>query len=134
MVVGSRTSDLCGARGDCARMDETRKTLKGRKDMGKTIKMLFPQGKDKALTLSYDDGTIHDRKLIDILNTYHIKATFNLNSGILSRIGTENLKGRIVDMSTVTRDEIISLSTGPEIASHTANHSSLPTLPTANIA
>ena len=42
--------------------------------------MRFPGGKSKALTLSYDDGCQSDRKMIEILDRYGIKATFNLNS------------------------------------------------------
>ena len=40
----------------------------------------FPDGKGKAVTLSYDDGTIHDVKLSEIINRYGLKCTFNLNS------------------------------------------------------
>ena len=43
------------------------------------ISMLFPEGKRKALTFSYDDGTIHDRRLAALLNEYGMKGTFNLN-------------------------------------------------------
>ena len=46
--------------------------------MGTKMEMLFPQGKKKTLTLSYDDGTIHDRKFVKIMNEYGIKGTFNL--------------------------------------------------------
>ena len=45
--------------------------------------MLFPDGRKKALTLSYDDGDRQDRRLADILDKYGIKATFNVNSGFL---------------------------------------------------
>ena len=38
-------------------------------------------GKLKALTFSFDDGVLQDKKIIDILNKYNLKATFNLNSG-----------------------------------------------------
>ena len=47
------------------------------------IFMRFPEGKKKALTLSYDDGVHQDKRLIQILNRYGIRATFNINSGIL---------------------------------------------------
>jgi len=47
--------------------------------------MRFPNGKSKALTLSYDDGTLSDLKLMEILKKYNIKATFNLNSGMFDR-------------------------------------------------
>lgn len=29
---------------------------------------LFPEGKKAALTMSYDDGCIHDKRLVDIFN------------------------------------------------------------------
>jgi hypothetical protein len=38
------------------------------------LSRMFPKGKMKALTLSYDDGVEQDRRLIEILNSYHIKA------------------------------------------------------------
>ena len=38
----------------------------------KTIYTCFPQGKHKVLTMSYDDGKIFDRKLIEIFNKYGI--------------------------------------------------------------
>ena len=38
------------------------------------------QGKNKAITFSYDDGVTQDRRLIEILNRYGLKATFNINS------------------------------------------------------
>ena len=30
----------------------------------------IPQRKSKAFTMSYDDGTIHDRRLVEIMNRY----------------------------------------------------------------
>lgn len=42
--------------------------------------MCFPEGKRKALTLSYDDSVEQDIRLIELLDRYGIKATFNLNS------------------------------------------------------
>ena len=50
------------------------------------ISMLFPEGKRKALTFSYDDGTIHDRRLAALLNEYGMKGTFNLNYGLLGKL------------------------------------------------
>ena len=32
----------------------------------------------KAVTFSFDDGVVFDKKLIDIFNKYGIKGTFNL--------------------------------------------------------
>ena len=47
------------------------------------IYICFPEGNYKVLTLSYDDGKITDRRLVDILNQNGIKGTFHLNSGYL---------------------------------------------------
>ncbi len=40
----------------------------------------FPEGKPKALTLSYDDGCMQDLRFSDIITKYGLKCTFNLNS------------------------------------------------------
>ena len=36
----------------------------------------------KYFIFSIDDGTIYDKKVIEIFNRYGIKGTFNLNSGL----------------------------------------------------
>ncbi len=46
--------------------------------------LAFPQGKAKALTLSYDDGVDTDIRLIGLLEKYNIKCTFNISSGLFS--------------------------------------------------
>lgn len=46
-----------------------------------SVYMRFPNGRAKALTLSYDDGVTEDIRLVEILNRYGIKGTFNINSG-----------------------------------------------------
>jgi len=40
----------------------------------------FPDGKTKALTLSYDDGCRQDLRFSDIVSKYGLKCTFNLTS------------------------------------------------------
>ncbi len=74
------------------------------------ILMRFPEGKKKALTLSYDDCCPEDRRLVGILNAHGIRATFNLNSDFLG-------KGNMM-----TADEIVPLFAGHEIATHGASH------------
>lgn len=39
-------------------------------------------GKKKAITFSYDDGVTQDIRLIELLDKYGLKCTFNLNSGL----------------------------------------------------
>lgn len=48
--------------------------------MKKYSLMRFPDFKYKAVTLSYDDDTAHNKKLVSILDEYGLKCTFNLNS------------------------------------------------------
>ena len=45
----------------------------------------FPGGKKKALTFSYDDGVIADKRLADILRKNGLKGTFNINSGSIGK-------------------------------------------------
>ena len=61
----------------------------------KNIKMRFPNFKFKAFTLSYDDGVVQDIRLLQIMEKYGVKGTFNLNSGlfgVLRRMPADNLK------------------------------------------
>ena len=81
--------------------------------------LLYPQGLKKALTFSYDDGQIHDRRLVETLNRYGMKGTFHLNSGTLStRISFDTLDTE----GFVTKNEIASLYKGHEIACHGVRH------------
>ncbi len=52
--------------------------------------MRFPQGKQKVFTLSYDDGVMADKKLVDYLRKYNVLCTFNLNSGLFHTRGKHN--------------------------------------------
>lgn len=81
----------------------------------------FPGFKIKAVTLSYDDATIYDEKLIEILNKYGLKCTFNINSGILG-----------VSERFLNKDQAVKLykDTPHEVAVHGAVHHALETLPT----
>ena len=48
----------------------------------KVIYTCFPGGKHKVLTVSYDDGRLEDRRLVELFNRYGIRGTFNLNGGL----------------------------------------------------
>ena len=77
--------------------------------------MRFPEGKAKALTFSYDDGVKADKRLIEILNDYGLKATFNLNSRLFD---CENWHGRMDEDETYKTF----LNSGHEVAIHGARH------------
>ena len=40
--------------------------------------MKYPGFREKAVTVSYDDGTVYDKKLIEIMKNYGIAGTFNV--------------------------------------------------------
>ena len=79
-----------------------------------SVSYVFPEGRRRVLTFSYDDGNIADRKLVDILTSCGMKGTFNLNAGrLLAK-----------DSHCVTMDEIKSLylEQGHEVACHGYSH------------
>ena len=79
------------------------------------MQMRFRNGKEKALTLSYDDGQIHDIRLIDIMNEYGIKGTFNLNAGYFFKDG-RGFRGE------KSLEETKKIYAGHEIAVHGLTH------------
>lgn len=81
----------------------------------------FPGGKCKAVTLSYDDGRMEDKRLIEIMNRYGIKGTFNINSGLLSEKDISGERGVVSANQAV---EIYAKS-GQEVAVHGFRHSHL---------
>lgn len=85
-------------------------------------------GKLKAVTFSYDDGTTQDIRLIELLNHYHLKSTFNLNSGLMGKSGELLLDGKCIPHNKIPKSDIASIYKGHEIAVHTLTHPSLPTL------
>ena len=70
----------------------------------------FPGGKRIAVTTSFDDGVVHDRRVIQSFNEWGLKGTFNLNSGLLGR------KGHL------EAAEVAALYQGHEVAVHTVSH------------
>jgi len=88
-------------------------------------KFTFPDRKYKAFVISFDDGMVQDRKLVEIFNRYGIKGTFHLGSGFL---GQEASWMEIEENYYVTAEEIADLYAGHEISSHTINHPHLETL------
>lgn len=95
-----------------------------------TMKMLFPEGRTKALTMSYDDGKIQDKRLIEIFNRYGIRGTFNLNSGVLGQQEDYRImRGVKVNHSRISAEEISDLYKNHEVAIHTLTHAHLAQLP-----
>jgi len=82
----------------------------------------------KILTFSYDDGVTQDKRLIELFNKYGMKATFNLNSSLLSLSGHLIREGVRVDHVKVAPEDVRFLYEGHEVASHTKTHPLLPAI------
>lgn len=82
-------------------------------------------GKLKAVTFSFDDGVTQDEKLIEILNAYGLKSTFNLNSAYLGLSGELDRNGHIVRHDKISPSRIADIYRGHEVAVHTLSHPNL---------
>lgn len=91
------------------------------------ILCFYPDFKQKAFTLSYDDGVMQDRRLVEMFNAAGVKATFNLNSQRQSRLnGWTHESG--LEIRYLDKTETVALYAGHEIAVHGANHPHMETL------
>ncbi len=82
-------------------------------------------GKNKAFTLSFDDGVVQDIRFIELLNKYGLKGTFNLNSGLLGQGGILTMEGKSICHYKLRREDIREIYAGHEIAGHTLTHPNL---------
>lgn len=101
--------------------------LKGIDSMGKRFDtLLFPGGKSKAFTLSYDDGVVQDRRLAELFRKYGLKCSFNLGSGVLGHQEVRSVPGeKELDVSKISPEEVAQVYRGHEICGHGLYHSAL---------
>jgi hypothetical protein len=71
---------------------------------------VFPGGKKRVVTFSYDDGPANDVPLVALFNKYGVKATFHLNG--INYVGATEEK----------KEELRRLYEGHEVACHTLRH------------
>lgn len=79
----------------------------------------------KIFLLSFDDGTVYDRRFVELLNKYNLKGTFNLNSGL------EEFVWYYEGCHPIRRQrlaETVAQYRGHEVASHSLHHHWLNTL------
>lgn len=86
---------------------------------------MFNQGKMKAITFSFDDGVIQDIRMIELMNKYGLKGTFNLNSMFLLNKRITNVRGKKICVYNVDRGDVKSVYEGHEVAVHTLTHPNL---------
>jgi len=72
----------------------------------------------KYFVFSIDDGTIYDKTTIELFNKYHIKGTFNLNSGLQDFVW---YLGEL-PIKRLNLYDNKDLYNGHEVASHTLTH------------
>lgn len=83
-------------------------------------------GKNKAITFSYDDGVVQDIRLIELFNKYNLKATFNLNSELFGQNYRLVRDGKEIVRYRVNAEDIKHIYDGHEVAAHTLTHPMLP--------
>ena len=86
--------------------------------MKMNVYVCFPEGKAKALTMSYDDGKRQDERLVEIFDRYGIRGTFNLNYGLAGK-----------DPSRISRDRMRELYKNHEVATHCLTHPTIARCP-----
>lgn len=82
-------------------------------------------GKKKAITFSYDDGTTQDIRLIELLNKYGLKCTFNINSGLLGSDKMLVRDGMRISHYKIAPHRLREVYEGHEVAVHTLTHPKL---------
>lgn len=86
------------------------------------------QNKFKAITFSYDDGVTQDIRLIELLNKYNLKCTFNLNSELLGKNNILIRENQRIAHYKIHPEDVKYVYDGHEIAVHTLTHPNLTTL------
>ncbi|MBE6703141.1 MAG: polysaccharide deacetylase [Ruminococcaceae bacterium] len=71
---------------------------------------VYPGGKKRVVTFSYDDGSSNDARLVEMFNKYGVKGTFHLNGGKYIAKSDEELAA------------VRELYEGHEISCHTVHH------------
>ena len=83
------------------------------------------QEKLKAVTFSYDDGVTQDIRLIELLNKYDLKCTFNLNSQLLGTGKVVMRRGKRISHYKIQPIDVKKVYEGHEVAVHTLSHPNL---------
>lgn len=71
---------------------------------------VFPGGKKRVVTFSYDDGSSNDKRLIELFNKYGVKGTFHLN-GL-----------NYINNTAEESEKLREIYKGHEVSCHTLRH------------
>ncbi|MCQ2742090.1 MAG: polysaccharide deacetylase family protein [Bacilli bacterium] len=83
---------------------------------------------NKIVTFSFDDGIQYDAKLVELLNKYNLKCTFNINTGLIYRSHEFARGPEPIEVHRLFPEEMKKIYVGHEIASHSLTHPRLETL------
>ncbi|MBP5427720.1 MAG: polysaccharide deacetylase family protein [Clostridia bacterium] len=82
---------------------------------------VYPGGKRRIVTFSYDDGSKNDPRLVALFNKYGVKGTFHINSR------------RFAEMSEEDKKDYVARYDRHEVACHTVNHGWLTRMPASSL-
>lgn len=82
---------------------------------------IYPHGKRRIVTFSYDDGPVEDERLVSLFNQYGVKATFHLNGS------------KYQHMTSKEKQVVRNRYSGHEIACHTLQHGWVERMPGISI-
>ena len=85
------------------------------------IKRLYPGGKPKAFSITYDDGVVQDIRFVQLMNRYGLKGTFNLNSQLMED-DFQWIHPTGVTIKRLSPEKAVEVYKGHEIASHSLTH------------
>ncbi len=83
------------------------------------------------MTLSYDDGNEQDVQLVETLDRYGLKCTFNLNTGLMPEVRPVWREGKLNRRLTPTAVKELYGNSVHEIALHSSTHAWLEAIPSA---
>ncbi len=89
-------------------------------------------GKNKALTFSYDDGINYDARLAEIFDKYGMKCTFNINGSTLrtrERLANKPWKYKNAVITRLSIEDMQLVYKNHEVALHSYTHPHLDELP-----
>ena len=88
------------------------------------IVYMYPEGKFKALTFSFDDGVKQDEKLVQLFNRFGLRGTFNLCTG---------MHHTTLPRLPLTRENLQKVYANQELACHGEYHATFDQIPRSEV-
>lgn len=92
---------------------------------------LWPGGRMRCCTLSFDDGTVEDVHITQMLRERGLRATFNLNTGLLGQTDHLEQAGFAVEHEKLPIERVPEVYEGFELAVHGYTHAHLGRVPSS---